>query len=186
MTVDLIGGGPRGAIGPIPNHEFNPDRTAIRFQTSTGDWGEWLVIVGGSGGISEILTVDLSYSGVTSTITAGESVAFGNLLYRNPTDGRWYKAQANAVLTVPALRMALAAADAGGTVLSLCPGGVVRNDAWNFTDDGSVVEIWLSAAVAGSITESVDTTEGCFGQVIGTPLAANILEFRPVLPVARY
>jgi hypothetical protein len=140
----------------------------------------------GGSDIDETLATDLSYSGPISTITVGETVSFGDHLYRSPADGLYYQAQANAVLTVPVTRMALEAVTIGEECLTLCSGGIIRNDAWDFTNDGSIIEIWLSAAVAGGMTESVDTSVGCFGQVVGTPLASNILEFRPSLPVARF
>lgn len=132
------------------------------------------------------LSEDLTYLGGTTYGVVGEAVAFGDILYRNLTTGKWWKAQANAVGTVPGLRMALATAFADAPCLFLLPGGIVRNDAWAFTADGSVIELWLSSLTAGAIVETPVTTTGKFGQVVGTPLASNQMEFMPVLPVARY
>jgi len=141
---------------------------------------------GGSANIDETLAADLSYSGPTSTITVGEDVVFGNHLYKNPSDGKYYKARANAITTAPVTRMALASASADATCLALCPGGVVRNDAWNWTADGTILGLYLSAAVAGDLAETPDTTSGYVGQQVALPLAANILEFLPSLATWRY
>ncbi len=136
--------------------------------------------------ISPTLTTDHSYSGPTSTDTVGEDVVFGDFLYKKVSDGKWYKAKANAVTTVPCMRMAVATASAGNTCLLLCPGGIARDDSWSWTTDGTVIELWLSASVSGTLTEVIDSSSGAFGQVVGTPLASNQIELCPSLNIARF
>lgn len=134
------------------------------------------------------LSTDHSYSGPTSTDTVGESVVFGDFLYRNTTDEKWYKAQANAITTIPVLRMAVMSADADASCLMLCSGGVARDDSWNWTDDGTVLALVVSASVVGDLVEDqyVDTSSGCFGQAVATPIASNQIELNPSLDIARY
>jgi len=51
---------------------------------------------------------------------------------------------------------------------------------------GSSTSSGISAGVAGSMTESVDTTNGNFGQIIGTMSENNKLLFLPNIMVLEY
>ena len=149
--------------------------------------GSFAMETPGSVSIDETLADDLSYSGPTSTITVGENVVFGNFLYKKLSDGKYYKAQADSVLTAPGTRMALATALADATCLVLRPGGIARNDAWSWTADGSVLGLYLSSVVAGNLTESLEDPMplNSVAQIVAIPTASNTIEFLPSLIIMR-
>ena len=140
----------------------------------------------GSTTIDESLLENLSFSGPSSVVVVGESVVWGDMLYKNKISGKYYKAKANSILTAPATRMALSSAIADAAAMTLCPGGIARNDAWAWTNDGSIFALYLSASIAGGLTEVPDVSINCVGQVIAVPLAANIIEIMPPTAVVRY
>lgn len=37
--------GRRGRTGHAPKHEWNEDRTRVRFETNPGQWGEWSALL---------------------------------------------------------------------------------------------------------------------------------------------
>jgi hypothetical protein len=124
--------------------------------------------------INNALSTNLSYSGLIETSAVGENVVFGDVLYLKFSDGKWWKAKADAYATTPAQRMALASisANASGTLLIQ---GNVRNDAWNLTAN----KVYLSAATAGAITTTAPSTAGNQIQTLGTAKNADVLYFNP-------
>lgn len=118
---------------------------------------------------------DHTASGIKFTDTAGENLVFGNLCYMK-SDGKWWKANADAIATMPGLAMALAtiAADADGVFLKM---GFARDDTWNWTAGGAL----YAAPVAGGLTQTAPTVWGYIVQTIGFALTADILYFKPSL-----
>ena len=104
-------------------------------------------------------STDHTASGTTQSVTVGEAVVFGNLLYLN-ANGKWYKSDANAVATMPGIRMALAAADANAPCSVLII-GLVMDETWNWATIGGL--IYASAAVVGGLTQTAPDgpTPGC-------------------------
>ena len=137
---------------------------------------------------SETLAGDLAYSGITVLITVGENVVHGDFLYKNLSDGKYYKAKADSVLTAPATRMALATALTDTNCLCLCPTGVARNDTWNWTDDGTVLGLYLSSVIAGDLTESLESPPpvNSIAQIVAIPIASNAIEFLSPSAIARF
>lgn len=124
--------------------------------------------------INNALSTNLSYSGLIETAAVGENVVFGDVLYLKFSDGKWWKAKADAYATTPAQRMALASisASASGTLLIQ---GNVRNDAWTLAAN----KVYLSAATAGAITTTAPSTAGNQIQTLGTAKNADVLYFNP-------
>lgn len=116
---------------------------------------------------------DLSVSGETATLTAGENVAFGDVCYLK-SDGKLWKADADAPATVPADAMAAAtiAANNGGVFLLR---GWARNDAWTWTP-GSLVYLSKTAGVMTQ-TQPVSTDDAI--QVLGKATHADRIYFSP-------
>ena len=137
---------------------------------------------------SEALENDLDYSGITSTVTVGENVIHGDFLYKKLSDNKYYKAKADSVLTAPATRMALATALTDTNCLCLCPTGVARNDTWNWTDDGTVLGLYLSSVIAGDLTESLESPPpvNSIAQIVAIPIASNAIEFLSPSAIARF
>lgn len=127
------------------------------------------------------LSTDHSYSGITSVDVVGESVSFGQLLYRKLLDGKWYLARANLGATLPCLRIALGTITANNSG-ALLVSGLLRDDSWNWTSG----PLYVSAATGGALTETAPTTPGYFGQIVATPLSADTIEFNPSLNIASY
>jgi hypothetical protein len=129
-------------------------------------------------GVTEYFSLpsaDTTATGIKTTETVGESVAFGDILYLK-SDGKWWKSDADAATTMPALRMALATASADATCLMLCQGWA-RNDAWSFTVGG----ILYASATAGAMTQT--QPDGCGDQVqtVGVAYHADKVWFAPSL-----
>lgn len=128
--------------------------------------------------IGNSLATNLSYSGIVETGTVGEAVSFGDVLYMKFSDGKWWKAKADAYATTPAQRMAVASisANASGTMLIE---GNARNDAWSLATN----KVYLSAATAGAITTTQPSTTGNQIQSLGTGKTSTIIHFKPSLDV---
>lgn len=118
---------------------------------------------------------DHTASGVKFTDTAGESLVFGNLCYMK-SDGKWWKADADAIATMPGLALALAtiAADAVGVFLKM---GFARDDTWNWTAGGAL----YASTVAGGLTQTAPSGSGDIVQTVGFALTADISYFKPNL-----
>lgn len=123
------------------------------------------------------LSSNQTASGSKVSLTAGESFAFGEVGYIK-SDGKVWKAKADAATTMPVRYVALGAisADASGTFLR---SGIVRNDAWNWTVGGESGLIYASAATAGAMTQTAPSGSGQKVQVIGHALTADIMDFNP-------
>jgi len=132
------------------------------------------------------LATNNSYYGNVLTEAVGENVVFGDFLYKKLSDNKWYKAKANAITTIPCMRMALETATVGNSCLMLLPGGIARYDSWTWTADGTILELWLSSSIAGALTESINTGAGNFGQVVAIAIASNQIEFCPSMNIARF
>lgn len=108
------------------------------------------------------LASDHSYSGLTLTLTAGETVAFGDVVYMNWTDKEVKKAKADSSTTVPAIGVALESKNDGEACLVLIL-GYIRDDTWNFT----ATEVYLSDTTAGDVLSSAPSDIGDQVQRLG-------------------
>ena len=79
---------------------------------------------------------DVSASGIKTTFTAGENLAFGEVCYQK-SDGKIWKADATTIATALVVVMALASisAEASGSFLLL---RIVRDDNWSWTVGGNI------------------------------------------------
>jgi hypothetical protein len=107
---------------------------------------------------------------------AGESLAFGDVCYMK-SDGKFWKADANAASAYPATAMAIAtiSTNASGTFLM---SGQARLDSWNWTIGGVV---YLSTT-AGSMTQTQPSATDDVIQVLGIAHPnADTVYFHPSL-----
>jgi hypothetical protein len=126
--------------------------------------------------LPETQGADLKATGLKATKTAGEAVAFGDVVYFK-SDGKAWKADANVAGTYPAVAMALGTIGANATGSFLLQ-GVVRNDAWAWTIGGLV---YLST-VAGGLTQTQPAATDDAIQVLGVAHPnADTLWFNPQL-----
>lgn len=116
---------------------------------------------------------DVSVSGTTIAIAAGENLAFGNAVYIK-SDGKAWLADANAAGLFPADGMATGTVTTGNTATILLS-GLARNDAWAWTA-GS--KLYLSTT-AGAMTHTAPSaTDDCI-QVVGRAISATKILFNP-------
>lgn len=119
---------------------------------------------------------DDTQSGIKATFTAGEALTIGNVCYMK-SDGKLWKADADAIATSSAIALATGSisADATGSFLMM---GIVRDDsAYNFTVGGL---IYLSTT-AGDITQTAPSGTDDVIQVLGVAIHADKWYFNPQL-----
>ena len=127
-------------------------------------------------GINESLASDHTASGIIVSMTAGESLVFGDIVYFK-VGGKCWKADAtNGSAAYPAMGMAIAtiSADAAGDILL---NGTARDDSWASLTVGGV--LYLSKT-AGTMTQSYAayTTDDVI-QVLGIATNATRIYFNP-------
>lgn len=118
---------------------------------------------------------DHTVAGIKATLTAGENLVFGNFCYLK-SDGKYWKADANAATTMPVIAMAAAtiSADDSGEFLMW---GWARDDTWNWTVGGRI----YASGTAGAGTQTAPSTSGDRLQVIGLATHADRMLFNPPL-----
>lgn len=124
------------------------------------------------------LSTNQSYSGLIESGTVGENVVFGDVLYLKFSDGKWWKAKADAYSTTPATRMALASISANASGLLLIEGNI-RYDSWTFAAN----KVYLSAATSGAITTTQPSATGNKIQALGIAKTSTTMYFKPSLDV---
>ena len=121
---------------------------------------------------------DHNCSGIISTGTAGQSLAFGDLCYQN-ADGSYYKAKGDSSTTMPAVVMAVTTIGTGASG-NFLQQGYARDASWSFTVGGTV---WVSEATAGLATTTQPSTSGNQIQAVGYATAATYMYFQSCPPV---
>lgn len=128
------------------------------------------------------LSADGKYNGLTRAGTAGAALAFGDLVYLDPTDSRWELADANAVAAADGdatgiLGMVVLAAAGDGSATTILLNGTIRADAV-FPAMTVNAPMYVSET-AGDITGTQPTTTDAVIRIIGFPLTADELYFNP-------
>lgn len=126
------------------------------------------------------LTSNLHYSGITTTGTVGDvgGVIIGDVLRHDQSENKWYKADADEVATSDGLlTMATTtiAQDASGILLLE---GSIRYDTWDWTIDDSLRHLYIHTT-GGSPTQTAPSGDADVVRVIGYPVTADILYFKP-------
>lgn len=116
---------------------------------------------------------DLAYTGMTVSLTYGESLVPGDIVYFDST-GVVLKADANAAGKFPAMGMAMETFSSGSHVVLLT--GIFRNDSlYAFTVGGIV---YLSTTPGGVTQTQPAATDDCI-QVLGVATHADRIYFNP-------
>lgn len=116
---------------------------------------------------------------ITNDIVAGESVAFGNIVYLK-SDGKWWKATNTAIATTGMTGMVLESKSADSAVKVLLR-GFVRDDDYAFTVGSPV---YLGAS--GAVTQTAPTTDDYVIQVLGFATHADRFYFNPSVDRIEY
>ena len=140
--------------------------------------GEHSVVVSVAGvKIEEALATNLTVCGTTCDGTAGENLAQFDVCYRK-SDGKFWKADADAATSMPVIAIATAAisAEASGVFLLT---GFVRKDAWTWTIGGLLYADEGTGGTIGGMTQTAPAGTGDQVQVVGVAITADIILFNP-------
>lgn len=78
----------------------------------------------------QTLSADGTYCGLTESVTAGETIAFGDVVYLKAADSRWYLADADADSTSGSVRIAIAVTSGtAASSMTIMAYGKIRSDA---------------------------------------------------------
>ena len=126
-------------------------------------------------------SADGKYTGITVTGTGGTTIAFGDLIYLDPTDSRWELCDANAASGADGdsrgiIGIAVTASSDGGALTVLLH-GIVRADT-AFPAMTVNAPMYISET-AGDITGTKPTTTDNVVRVVGFALTGDELFFSP-------
>lgn len=113
---------------------------------------------------------------IISAQTYGETLAANQVAYLK-SDGKWWKARANATATSTGEIGLVLDAGTSGRILKL---GYRENSSWNWTPGAPV---YLSAATAGALTQTRPTGAGTVVRIVGYPASATVLWVDPADPL---
>ncbi len=132
-------------------------------------------------GLDPAGSADGKFTGITITGTAGYTQAFGDLVYKDPTDSRWEAVDVNAAAGADGdARGTLAmvvSAGTDGTACTLLLYGAIRADAKfpALTINGPV----YASETAGEVTQTQPATTDAVIRVVGFALTADEILFQP-------
>jgi hypothetical protein len=130
----------------------------------------------GTGNMSALLdstpNSDHDLQGLTTTLTAGTNLTFGQYCYVG-SDGKMELADADSSGTMPALFMALGTITENASGLFTCPGVIVRDDTWEWATLGAL--LYIDTTTAGGMTDTAPSGSGDQVQVCGVVLTADIV-----------
>lgn len=127
-------------------------------------------------------SADGKYSGITVTGTAGATLAFGDLIYLDPTDSRWELCDGNAAAGADGdargmIGMCVLAAAADGNATTILLQGIIRADA-NFPALTIGAPVYV-AETAGDVVVTQPTTTDAVIRQVGFAMTADELYFNP-------
>jgi hypothetical protein len=132
--------------------------------------------------LDQSLSADGKYCGTVRAGTAGATLAFGDLIYLDPTDGRWELVDANSAAAADGdarglIGMCVQAAASDGDATTVLYNGVIRADA-AFPNLGVGQPVYASES-AGDVTTTQPTTSGVVIRVVGFSINNNEMLFAP-------
>ena len=123
------------------------------------------------------LSADGKYCGITEVVTAGETVAFGNVVYFKAADSKWWKTDADAEATAGPVKIGIVVvggnADASITIMHR---GKIREDDWNWTAGD---ELYLDTTTAGGLTATAPSGADDVLGIVGYAQTADSIWFEP-------
>jgi len=110
---------------------------------------------------------------IVDDIVAGETIAFPQLVYLK-SDGKWWKADADAIASTLLLGLSLESKNADEAVKVLLR-GFVRDDDWNWTVGGRI----YASVTEGSLSQTAPTGEDDVVAIAGYATHADRMYFCP-------
>lgn len=129
--------------------------------------------------LTEALSSDHTASGLKVDLTAGESLAFGNVCYVK-SDGKAWKADADAASTMPVTLMCADSSISGSASGAFLVLGFARDDSWAWTVGGVI----YASTSPGGLTQTAPSGSGDQVQVVGVATHADRIMFTPSLATA--
>src|SRR3989338_4866796 len=127
--------------------------------------------------LMETPTTNQTASGLIVSMTYGESITIGDLLYFK-SDGKVYQADANGTSTYPVMGLALATASSGSNNVLLH--GIYKDTTkWTGGTNLTVGGVCYLSTTAGGTTQAQPGTINDVIQVVGVATAANVIYFNP-------
>ena len=168
VVISIVGGGGQG-IGLPPGGLTG--QVATKNSDASYDVS-WQTLTGGV--VLNPAPATTTISGTIVTLTAGENVAFGDIVYIK-SDGKLWKADQSSAGKFPAQYMSTATISANATGV-FCRNGIASNASWTWTV-GSANPIYLSTT--GGMTQTAPSSTGNVIQVLGHALSATLIDFNP-------
>jgi hypothetical protein len=170
---DLITGTANDTPARLPIGGTNGHVLTVDSAESTGM--KWAA--SGAGALAPGSLADVTWTGPTATMTAGEALVLGDICYIN-SSSKLAKADADAIATSSAQFIALATISNNASGSFGLPGGFLRADTlYAFTVGGLV---YLSTT-PGAATQTAPSGTDDVIQIIGVAYSADILWFKPEL-----
>jgi len=118
--------------------------------------------------------VDHTSSGLTTRLTVGENVVYGNLLYMK-SDGKLWKADASDDTKMPVMAMAISTVSNNNEEDVLLQ-GFALDESWSWTVGGTI----YASETTGAITQTVPSGTGNMVQVLGVAgKDSDLIYFNP-------
>jgi hypothetical protein len=128
---------------------------------------------------------DDTHSGIVLEMLAGESLAVGDWVYADSTDGRVSKADANDTGDnghYPAIGVAVSAQGSAGSVVNILTHGTY-NDSDGFGGDLTEGNLLYLSETAGGVTATAPSDDGDMVQVVGVAIGPRDVFVNPSLVV---
>jgi hypothetical protein len=114
-----------------------------------------------------------SCSGFRTTLTFGDTIAQWDALYMN-ADGELYRADADTVISMPVMAMAVASGTNAQSKEVILQGTVYNTD-WNWTIGGLI----YASGTLGGITQTAPVGDNDVVQIVGIAISADAIYFNP-------
>lgn len=125
------------------------------------------------------LSADGTYCGITEVVTAGATIAFGDVVYLKAADSQWYLTDADADATAGAVRIAIAVSSgADNGSMTIMTYGKIRADA-KFPDLTIGGPMYLDATTPGAIVAAQPSGTDDVIRIVGHGNTTNELFFNP-------
>lgn len=169
VNIDLTAPGPIGGTTPAAI-------TGTTITANTAFVGNVTLPDAGKITLDIIPASDHTATGNIASLQVGEALTIGQSAYLK-SDGKWYKTDADASMTMPCMAVCAAASiaqDAFG--LFLINWSVLRDDSWSWTIGG----LLYASTDGGAFTQTAPSGEGDQIQIVGFALTATSAAIFPV------
>jgi hypothetical protein len=127
--------------------------------------------------LDPVLSADATYDGIAKDVTAGDTIAYGEVVYYKADDSEWYKTDADASATAGPVMLGIAVtAGTDGETMTVLKYGEIREDDWNWATIGA--PLYLSTD-AGALTLTAPSGASDVVRIVGYVIDANTIFFAP-------